>query len=1052
MTRTKDKFRSLFLAALMVFSVVGGSVAFAGTAAAANDPANLQFAANSGGSTLALESGGQTQSDITFDVDNLNDVNSGQTVDIVVSAEDGVEFSSLNSVNTNTVSVSSSGSVNSDGDIVFSVQPSSSGVNEQITLDGVIVDAPTNTGSYNLTVDVTDNGGSNASTTFTNAFNVGSASSGPTGFLSGRISDQNNNDVNNATVRAVNTNTSSVFTTTSDSAGQYTLEVPAGDYDITVQRQGFSTAQATDQTVTENRTTTANLVIRRLVNPDNITVVDSSPIAVADGSDEASFTVEVTTEDLGNGSQPLANTSVDVSIVSADDNGAVTFSSQTLTTDAQGQATVTLSSTEVQDVGLLFDATNGNDVTTTATASFIPQDGEGVFAAQVKDKDTAQTLENATVYAVRDSRMEQNNISFTVSNATAGDEALFRVIDNDTGAVVDESDYKIEFRDSSDFLRVDELNESDAGVGSGFLGTAGTAASGSFQFNVMPIEAGNYTVQYTTVTDDPADGDFSNVTGAQVTQDLTAEAISERATQTDANPVAQTTADGQATLTNLVADGKNGVNYTVIAQRADYDRQFQTATIQSYDTTDAIIEQLFLLEERQIEPNNVDITQVGVHPPLAETGGAPDPDQITPFDDTSDDTYQQVPRDGSVDVIEISAGATNFQGDDIPVDTNVTVGLNESFDGQFLNTSIGGEVVSIDQDNATITVSTGDDGEATVLLETEQNASTLNAQKTATLETDSTVTDSSNVTFVGTVVYETGSLSGIVTNEDNEPLPNSVVYVEEFEDAGGNSYTIEPVNTPFLPDDRQDALDSEFIVTDESTGENVTVTGEDLRSLEVDQLFTRVSLRNASSVTLLTFPSDGAQYTLPRVPATDPDGVTYTRVAGVQFATGTAGVGDSDAVRVGFTQEANIVIVGAQPVSAEFAVSDLNPQNVTVTQGDNITVTANVTNDGVVSSTQNVEFRVGGNTVATQTVSLNASETKTVTFEDVSTAGLAAGEYEHGVFTNEDSQTATLTVESSSNGDVTFQEVLNTISAFNNGEASFQEVLDVIEQFNNQSN
>lgn len=1064
MTRTKDKFRSLFLAALMVFSVMGGSIAFAGTAAAANDPANLQFSANNGGSTLSLESGGQTQSNIAFDVDNLNDQNSGQTVDVVVSAEDGVEFSSLNSVNTN-VSVSSSGSVNNDGDIVFSLSPSNSGVSEQITLDGVVVDAPTNTGDYNLTVNVTDSGGSDASTTFADAFNVGSASTGPTGFLSGRISDQNNNDVDNATVRAVNTDTNSVFTTTSDSVGQYTLEVPAGDYDITVERQGFSTAQATNQTVTEDRTTTANLVIRRLVNPDNITVVDSSPIAVADGSDEASFTVEVTTEDLGDGSQPLADTEVAVSIASADDNGAVTFDSQTLTTDDQGQATVTLTSTEVQDVGLLFDATNGDNVTTTATASFIPQDGEGVFAAQVKDKNTAETLENATVYAVRDSRMEQNNISFTVSdNVSEGDEALFRVIDNDTGAVVDESDYKIELRDSSDFVRVDQLNESDAGVGSGFLGTAGPAAGGSFQFNVMPIEAGNYTVQSTTVTDDPADGDFSNVTGAQVTQDFTAETISERAAQTDANPVAQTTADGQATLTNLVADGKNGVEYTVIAQRADYDRQFQTATIQSYDTTEEIIEQLFLLEEREVEPNNVDITQVGVHPPLAETGGAPDPDQITPFDDTSDDTFQQVPRDGSVDVIEVSASATNFQGDEVPVDTNVTVGLNESFDGQFLNATVDDddEVVSNDVENATVTVSTGDDGEATVLLETEQNAATLTAQKTATLETDSTVTDSSNVTFVGTVVYETGSLSGIVTNEDNEPLPNSVVYVEEFEDAGENRYTIEPVNAPFIPEDRQDALDSEFVVTDVSTNESVTVTGEELRNFEVDQEFTRVSVRNVSSVTLLTFPSDGAQYTLPRVPATD-DGVTYTRVAGVQFATGTAGVGDSDPVRVGFTQEANIVIVGAQPVSAEFAVSDLNPQNVTVTQGDNITVTANVTNDGEVSSTQNVEFSVGGDVVATQTVSLDANETTTVTFENVSTADLAPGEYEHGVFTNDDEETATLTVEAGSgngnngvvadydtNGQAGIQpvEAQNAIGDLNNGELTPGQVQSIIAALN----
>jgi hypothetical protein len=206
-------------------------------------------------------------------------------------------------------------------------------------------------------------------------------------------------------------------------------------------------------------------------------------------------------------------------------------------------------------------------------------------------------------------------------------------------------------------------------------------------------------------------------------------------------------------------------------------------------------------------------------------------------------------------------------------------------------------------------------------------------------------------------------------------------------------------------------------------------------------------------VTLLTFPSDGAQYTLPRVPATD-DGVTYTRVAGVQFETGVSGVGDSTAVRIGFTQEANIVIVGAQP-AASFDVSNLDPQDVTVTQGDNITITATVENTGDLTDTQTVEFRVNGSEVANQSVELAGGASTTVTFENVSTAGLASGDYTHGVFTEDSNQTATLTVEADSgngnddgNGNGSFQDVLVTIEDFNNGEASFGEVLEAIAEFN----
>ncbi|WP_434523073.1 BGTF surface domain-containing protein [Halorubrum sp. AS12] len=109
-------------------------------------------------------------------------------------------------------------------------------------------------------------------------------------------------------------------------------------------------------------------------------------------------------------------------------------------------------------------------------------------------------------------------------------------------------------------------------------------------------------------------------------------------------------------------------------------------------------------------------------------------------------------------------------------------------------------------------------------------------------------------------------------------------------------------------------------------------------------------------------------------------------------------------------------VVEEVETSATFTVSELDPQDVTATVGDTLTVTANVENTGDAESTQTVEFRVGGDAVASQDVTLAPGNNTTVEFADVDTSGLEAGEYEHGVFTDDDSATATLTLEAADDG------------------------------------
>jgi len=97
------------------------------------------------------------------------------------------------------------------------------------------------------------------------------------------------------------------------------------------------------------------------------------------------------------------------------------------------------------------------------------------------------------------------------------------------------------------------------------------------------------------------------------------------------------------------------------------------------------------------------------------------------------------------------------------------------------------------------------------------------------------------------------------------------------------------------------------------------------------------------------------------------------------------------------------------PEAANFVVSDLSPTDVEVEQGDLIDVSATVTNEGGQEDTQTVEFRVGGSAVASEEVTLAPGDSTTVEFTDIDTSDLD-GEFTHGVFSGDTSQTATLTV------------------------------------------
>ncbi|MBZ6494062.1 surface glycoprotein [Natrinema longum] len=158
------------------------------------------------------------------------------------------------------------------------------------------------------------------------------------------------------------------------------------------------------------------------------------------------------------------------------------------------------------------------------------------------------------------------------------------------------------------------------------------------------------------------------------------------------------------------------------------------------------------------------------------------------------------------------------------------------------------------------------------------------------------------------------------------------------------------------------------------------------------------------------------------------------------------------------TTNADIVIEGVEAPEG-FAVSDLAAP-ADAAQGDTITVTANVTNTGAESSTNTVDYTFDGAVVDSTDVTLDAGESTTVEFEY--TVDAEAGDYEHGVSTSLNDQTATLTVtendgnndfdvsqyDTNDNGQIDINEVLTAIQDNNNGDIGTTDVLTVLQAYN----
>jgi hypothetical protein len=163
----------------------------------------------------------------------------------------------------------------------------------------------------------------------------------------------------------------------------------------------------------------------------------------------------------------------------------------------------------------------------------------------------------------------------------------------------------------------------------------------------------------------------------------------------------------------------------------------------------------------------------------------------------------------------------------------------------------------------------------------------------------------------------------------------------------------------------------------------------------------------------------------------------------------------SGAVPGGVTDDATITV---EQSAATFEVSGLEADNLNFTSNagtsavagtDMLEITATVTNADDFEDTQTVEFQFGGSVAASEEVNLAGGDSTTVTFT-VTAPDVDAGNYTHGVFTNDDSQTAEIellpavSLLDSPARDTTGDGLLNDV----NGDGTFN-IVDVSAFLNN---
>lgn len=934
----------------------------------------------------------------------FDDRTNDETGILNVTISDGTTTESTSNVDANGQTVTSNIGSNADGELTFLVNSSVEKFGDDL-VDITFTEQRATSGDATATLTVGDRG-----------------------FVRGDVLTSDTEEpVPNADVIIQNTETNEFFNTTTDSDGFYQEEVPPGPYSVVIDDDDFESFSTT-RDVSPGGTERIDVTLDRLITPDEIEVVNVDPSDSVDVENSIDVTVNVTSADFGGstGQQALEGTPVEAGVSDSNvadlgtvDDVLINGSTANVTTDtnADGLATFSINVSanttydEIEDIvetTIRFDATEGDNVATTQSLTFAGEarSGDGFLSGDVDQfsndlpvgaqSENAGAAEDVTVHAVGMDRVAENT---NTSNASAGTNYV-RVVNSTSGEVLDvQTDYLI----TPDNV---ELTANTSLPETGFNVVADSDTGTNFSVHVL--EAGTYTVETSS------NGTFTSPSTQTFTaaNDLTYEAIDNRYEDVSAAQTDVTSADGEFVLANLYTNGTTGQDYAVIA--ADGNGNLGFANGAGYDTG-VTVEQssapgqddvALAVQQIEVDADAVDIENIGL---LDSASEADDEyaDSLTEFENTSDDARQVIPRDGSnVDVIDVSTFLEEG-GDELGANVTLTYdNTSGTFDGAFLDAAVNGSVVSHSADE--ITVNT-EDGNAVVFLETDDAG--LNTDANVTIDAameNAGGTDSTDKLFEGVLdqQYESGSITGVVSDANDNPV-DARIFVNELvdEDAG--------VSVTFAPDDVNDLNSFTATVYDDTNPadgnvvETVNLTADEMRNFEFQNFDSDLSLASGEESFELFADRAADRTTLSPVPAVAADNGVSLSLTGVS-QTGETGSSVSTAIEVNRTSTGSIVIEGVD--DASFAVDNLDPQEFTAGADEVFNVSADVTNNGDLAGTQDIELRLNGSAADTQSLSLDAGATETVTFE-VDASTIDAGTYEHSIASEDDEVTGTLTVE-----------------------------------------
>ncbi|MDZ7687950.1 MAG: PGF-CTERM sorting domain-containing protein [Halobacteriales archaeon] len=205
------------------------------------------------------------------------------------------------------------------------------------------------------------------------------------------------------------------------------------------------------------------------------------------------------------------------------------------------------------------------------------------------------------------------------------------------------------------------------------------------------------------------------------------------------------------------------------------------------------------------------------------------------------------------------------------------------------------------------------------------------------------------------------------------------------------------------PDDPVDAdgdFDFTVTMTDSGVGEVAVESSDfDVDLSVVDADGSSIGGQTDTSVEFIDIEGGDSTYTL----NADITGGSGGNTGTITAATG----GNIDDPGVDDQQSVDFSITDTAP---EFSVSNLNPVNADVTEGEIITVSADIENTGDAAGSANVDLTLDGSVAdSTTTGELAPGESQTVSFS-VDTGNVGTGSFTHGIQTADDSQTGSLTI------------------------------------------